>query len=306
MQHVNSSFDDAVLLFLQYCEAEKDYSEYTRDRYRHSLHFLRMYAQEVCEVVPSLEDFDSELLRSFPGWLHDRGLAKKTLRLHLSAVRSFFRFCLRRRLVSNNPTALLSSPKVEKKLPSFLQPAEVEKLMQSFDLESAEGCRNAFLCELLYSSGLRVSEALQLDLNSIDTRNAIVRVRGKGRKDRVVPVGQAAIDALKRYQNRRDEFAADDSEKALFLDRKGRRLNASQAWEIVHNALNGITEAVQKSPHVLRHTFATHLLDNGADIQAVSEMLGHASLSTTQVYTHVSIERLKDAYRQAHPRAEKQ
>ena len=181
---------------------------------------------------------------------------------------------------------------------------EIEMLMQKFDQNTPEGSRDAALTELLYGCGLRISEALQLNINSIDKSAMTVRVLGKGSKERVVPMGRKAMEAIGVYQKLRAELCKSELEKALFVDAKGRRLSATQAWRIIRDAMTGITESKQKSPHVLRHSFATHLLDNGADIQAVSEMLGHASLSTTQVYTHVSVERLKAAYKQSHPKAE--
>jgi site-specific recombinase XerD len=202
-----------------------------------------------------------------------------------------------------NPANILTAPKVEKKLPSFLQAKEVVILMQSFDRSTPTGSRDAALAELLYGSGLRISEALQLELHSVDRRRSSVRVMGKGSKERIVPVGKATLDALQTYSALRSGFHAPVTETALFLNNNGKRMTPSQAWSVINKAMHGITESKQKSPHVLRHSFATHLLDNGADIQAVSEMLGHASLSTTQVYTHVSVERLKAAYKQAHPKA---
>jgi integrase/recombinase XerC len=161
------------------------------------------------------------------------------------------------------------------------------------------------LCELLYGSGLRISEALQLNVGDVDEQARTVRVLGKRSKQRVVPVTQAAVDAIRRYVGMRGEGLGIRGEAVpLFLGARGQRLSPAVAWRIVNKALGPLTESARKSPHVLRHSFATHLLDNGADLNAVSEMLGHSSLSTTQVYTHVSVERLKDAYKKAHPRSE--
>ncbi len=323
LQHM--TLRDAREHYSQYCASERAYSLHTQDRYAHTLDFLFSFFEEDGQVLPSVDEVRLEDLRPFLGWLHDKGLAKKSLRLHVSALKSFFRFCAKRGFVSANPAAALSAPRVEKKLPSFLQPEEVQHLLEKFDQNEAEGSRNALLAELLYGSGLRISEALQLNVGSIDTTQKLVRVRGKGRKDRVVPVSSPTLKVLDRYMKLRSKLAQHPSTEnlasskasapvplgqnsarntALFLDRRGRRLSAAQAWSIIHDAMQGVTESAQKSPHVLRHSFATHLLDNGADIQAVSEMLGHASLSTTQVYTHVSVERLKAAYKQAHPKAE--
>ena len=175
--------------------------------------------------------------------------------------------------------------------------------MEKFDRQTPEGSRGAALAELLYSSGMRISEALQLDITSIDRTTMTVRVIGKGSKTRLVPIGSPSLDAIETYMNHRHLYITNESESALFVSNSGKRLSSSQAWRIINSAMKGVTESKQKSPHVLRHSFATHMLDNGADIQSVSELLGHASVSTTQIYTHVSIERLKQAYKQAHPKA---
>ena len=224
--------------------------------------------------------------------------------MKLSAVKAFFKFCTKRGYIKQNPSLNIVAPKVEKKLPSFLQLSEVEKMIENVDASTTVGIRDVALVELLYGCGLRVSEVLQLDVDSIDIKSSSVKVLGKRSKYRIVPVGSKAVSAVVSYKKVRNDLCIDSSEQALFLDAKGKRLSPKKAWAIVKNAMIGVTDAKQKSPHVLRHSFATHLLDNGADIQAVSEMLGHASLSTTQVYTHVSVERLKSAYKQAHPKAD--
>ncbi|MFA6572382.1 MAG: tyrosine-type recombinase/integrase, partial [Bacteroidota bacterium] len=198
---------------------------------------------------------------------------------------------------------LVSTPKTDKKLPSFLLQNEVVNLCESFDTSTPIGARNLALTELLYSSGLRISEALQLNTEDINSSNKIVKVLGKGRKERIVPIGEKAMTALQNYLKLRQKIHKELGENALFLSAKGKRMNTVGAYRVIHNAMQSVTESPQKSPHVLRHSFATHMLDNGADIQSVSEMLGHASLSTTQIYTHVSVERLKETYKKSHPKA---
>lgn len=294
----------AVDQFLQYCTTEKGYSPHTVDRYRHTLTLFCTYVDEWIGNEAELATLQLNDVRPFLGWLHDKGLSNRTLRLHVSALRSFFRYCLRNNLVPSNPVALLVVPKMEKKLPSFLQSTEVSLLMDRFDRSNAVGARDAALAELLYGSGLRISEALSLQVDSVDMRRSTLRVTGKGGKQRVVPIGTKALQAINEYLQKRNELCATPLQRALFVTSKGSALGASQAWRIIHRAMDGVTESRQKSPHVLRHSFATHLIDNGADLQAVSDMLGHASLSTTQIYTHVSVERLKAAYNQAHPRAD--
>ena len=181
---------------------------------------------------------------------------------------------------------------------------EIANLLAHLDKSDPVQARNAALIELIYSSGLRISEALQLNLGDINNDSGTVKVSGKGRKERIVPIGRKAAEAINVYLKLRSKLEKDFPEKALFITKRGKRLCPVGAYNAVKKAMEGFTQAGQKSPHVLRHSFATHLLDNGADIKSVSEMLGHASLSTTQVYTHVSVERLKNAYKMAHPKAE--
>ncbi|MFM8473736.1 MAG: tyrosine recombinase XerC [Candidatus Kapaibacterium sp.] len=294
----------AVDQFLRYCSTEKGYSPHTVDRYRHTLSLFCAFIDEWLGSGTEPDALRLNDVRPFLGWLHDRGLANRTIRLHVSALRSFFTYCLRAGIISANPAALLVVPKSEKRLPTFLQATEVADMMDRFDRTTVVGCRDAALTELLYGSGLRISEALSLRTDSIDERRSTVRVTGKGGKQRIVPVGGKSMQAIRDYLGMRSGMKDAAVRTAMFLTTKGTPLGASQAWRIIHRAMEGITESRQKSPHVLRHSFATHLIDNGADLQAVSDMLGHASLSTTQIYTHVSVERLKAAYMRAHPRAD--
>ncbi|MFN4985454.1 MAG: tyrosine-type recombinase/integrase [Ignavibacteria bacterium] len=295
-------FAEAVRSFLTSLDVEKAASSHTTVSYATALSQFQDYLLETYGMLPPVTEIVEADIRPFLGWLDDKGLAKRSLRAKLAALKSFFRYLLRSGIIDRNPTLTLPSPKTDKKLPSFLQAPEAAALWTTFDLTNIKHLRNRALCEILYGSGLRISEALQLNVGYIDTRARTVRVMGKRNKERVVPVTQESIDILAQLVARRSELAPSPDEPALFLGDRGRRLTAVSAWRIVRAALGPITESQRKSPHVLRHSFATHLLDNGADLSAVREMLGHSSLSTTQVYTHVSVERLKDAYRKAHPR----
>ena len=294
---------DIIDKFLLYCRTEKNFSVNTVTAYSTALLDFCNFLNEEYEGIPELEELETNDLRVFPGWLHDKHLTKRTIKLKVSAVKSFFKFCYKKNILDTNPAALLSTPKVDKKLPSFLLQNEVKNMMDSFDIEDHVQTRDLALIELLYSSGLRISEALNLNVNQINFSQKYVKVFGKGRKERVVPIGSNALDALKNYIGKRSLYPIKTNEEALFLSTRGTRMNSVNAFRIIKKSMLNFTEAKQKSPHVLRHSFATHLLDRGADIQSVSEMLGHASLSTTQVYTHVSVERLKDAYKKAHPKA---
>lgn len=294
----------AISTFLSDLEVEKGSSNHTVTAYRIALEQFAAYFEEMFEEQPDVTDITDQEIRPFLGWLHDKGLTKRSIRMKLAAVKSMFKYLVRTGVINSNPSRVVASPKMEKKLPSFLQQSEAESLSAAFDTTTVHGLRDRALCELLYGSGLRVSEALQLNVDDIDPRARTVRVLGKRSKERVVPVTRTSVEAITAYRKLRHELLVSADEEALFVGDRGGRLTPSSAYRIVKRALGPITEAQRKSPHVLRHSFATHLLDNGADLKAVSDMLGHASLSTTQVYTHVSVERLKEAYLKAHPRSE--
>ncbi|MES2764961.1 MAG: site-specific tyrosine recombinase/integron integrase [Bacteroidota bacterium] len=292
----------AIRAFIEYCEIEKNYSEHTLRAYQHALEEFYDFLKESFDEIPELNVLKAEDVRPFLGWLHEKGLNKKSLRVKIAAVKSFFAFCQKRGISDRNPAALVSSPKVDKKIPSFLQNSEAENLLKSFDISTVKGARDAAICELFYSCGLRLNELLKARLQDVNYTQNTIRVFGKGRKERVIPVGGKALISLKTYLLKRNELLKIPSD-LIFLSSRGAELNPSVVYRMVRAAMGNITESQKKSPHVLRHTFATHLLDAGADITAVSEMLGHASLSTTQIYTHVSVERLKNAYKKAHPKA---
>jgi len=297
---------DGIEAWLVALHVERNASEHTVTAYRIALAQFDEFCRETLADSVDVTEITEADVRPFLGWLHDKGLGKRSLRMKLTAVRSFFTWLVRTGVITKNPALLLSGPKLDKPLPSFLQESETTSVQTSIDTSTASGQRDLAFIELLYGSGLRVSEALALNIGDIDIQRRIVKVLGKRRKERIVPVTTAALDALAAYTQRRHELVSDMNETALFLGERGKRLSPQGAWRLVRRVLGPITEATKKSPHVLRHTFATHLLNNGADLSAVSELLGHASLRTTQVYTHVSVERLKEAYTKAHPRAEEE
>jgi site-specific recombinase XerD len=309
LQPTPTPFYDTLKAFLTYCEVERAYSVLTVSTYSYALEQFADYLHELYSEYPDLASITTTDVRAFTGWLHDKGHSNTTIAKYLASVKSLFRFAQKKLLIVKNPTAAVPTPKKEKKLPSVLQMKEVAATINTFDTANTTGIRNKALSELLYSSGLRVGELTGLNLGDFNGIDRTVRVVGKGGKERIVPVGKAAAEALHSWLSVRSEFAIhtcndDNNDKsAFFLTPKGKRMSSSGVYAVVHNAMRHTTEAKQKSPHVLRHSFATHLLDNGADITAVSQMLGHASLSTTQVYTHLSIEGLKASYAQAHPRS---
>jgi site-specific recombinase XerD len=234
-----------------------------------------------------------------------RGLAKPTQRLHFAALRTFYRFLGERHGLKTNPLQQVRLPKLEKKLPLVLTAKQIDELLSApLRVEKQPQApawmpaRDAAIMELFYSSGLRLAELVSLDVANVDIFSETVRVLGKGRKERVVPVGQPALESIQKYRHE-----AGVNVGPLFISKLRRRLTADNVWLVLKRYLRHTSIPVQVSPHKLRHSFATHLLDAGADLRSVQSLLGHASLSTTQIYTHVSVERLKTAYREAHPRA---
>ena len=281
-----------------------------------SAHTVAAYRRDLGELTDFLKTYfqsdewewsrvDRNALRRFLGHLANQRLARRTIARRLSAVRSFFRFLHREDLVEANPARTVRSPKLERSLPQWLSRGDAEKVFAVAENRAAEGTlrgvRDLAIMELFYATGMRLSELHGLDLDDVDLIGEQVKVRGKGRKERIIPLGGASVAALRRYQIRRNEVAARD--RAVFLNQSGKRLSRRQIQEIVRKAVEAGAHEAGVSPHALRHSFATHLLDAGADLLAVKELLGHASLSTTSIYTHTSKERLKKVYAQSHPRA---
>jgi integrase/recombinase XerC len=254
---------------------------------------------------------DRLAIRGFMGHLTRRGLGKRTVGRTLSAVRSFYKFLHRNEIVEANPARSMQSPKRDKYLPAYLDRAQIDLLFQMAEARAWEGkftdVRNLAILELFYSTGLRLSELAGINRDMLDLVSQQLKVRGKGRKERIVPIGDHAQLALRNYEAKRDELSrtlggkADRS--AFFLSRTGTRIGVRAVQLVVGKFLDEIDEDAGLSVHSLRHTFATHLLDAGADLRAVQELLGHASIATTQIYTHTSVERLKQVYAKSHPRA---
>jgi integrase/recombinase XerC len=289
--------------FVEYLDNEREYSNHTIQNYKFSIEKLSDYFMESYQVIPEVEEIEHDDLRPFLGWLHDSGLSKNSIRLRVASVKSFFKFCITRKYITKNPASIISTPKTEKKLPSYMLKDELNNMLEEIDESVPFELGIKALIELIYSSGLRISEALALNMNDIELISKTVKITGKGRKQRVVPVGNSAIESITKYYKHRASLLKNKSENAIFLSKSGKRLYPVAAYRYINSKMKTQTEAKQKSPHILRHSFATHMMDNGADINSVSDMLGHSSLSTTQLYTHVSVERLKEAYKKAHPKA---
>ncbi len=279
--------------FISYPEIEKNYSPHTILNYRIDLEdFLQFIGSTPIDGVDYL------FLRKFLAQLRTKHYRPRTLSRKLSSLRSFFRFLHREGFVQENPAVLLMSPKLDKTLPKFLSEDEVAKFIEAPLLKTVSGKRDRAILETLYSTGIRVSELVGLDTNNVDQIGNIAKVAGKGKKERLVPIGDKALDAIRDYlQDRKHQS------RALFLNKNGTRLSDRSVRNIVDKHIKAVSLTKSISPHVLRHSFATHLLNRGADLRSVQELLGHVNLSTTQIYTHVTTDRLKEVYNKAHPRA---
>jgi integrase/recombinase XerC len=303
--------------FLNHLQFERHYSSHTLLAYQTDLEqffdFLYRHFETPSLSESMLTQVDVLTVRLWMGELLEQGMQARSIGRKLAAVRSFFRYLVRQRILSVYPLSNIKTPKVAKRLPQFLTEEQTRKLfdeqLAALDPDSFEGRRDRALLELLYSSGLRLSELIGLNIEDIDMENMLLKVFGKGKKHRIVPFGSFAKDALKKYFEVRKNLLnihsarRQEDASAVFLTKKAARIYPMLVQRLVKKYLGGVTEMKQKSPHVLRHTFATHLLNHGADLRTVSEMLGHSSLSTTEIYTHISFERLKEVYQRSHPKA---
>jgi tyrosine recombinase XerC len=286
--------------FLTYLKAEKNYSPHTQINYAHDL-------KEFYDFLGKsrIQSVDVLFLRKYLAYLKEKDLSKKTIARRMAALRTFFKFLVREGHLSKNPMALLRTPKLEKKLPMVLEENEIDVLMNCPE-DDLSGRRDKAILETLYSGGLRVSELVGLSVEGVDFIGGSCRVIGKGSKERLCPLGDKALRSIQKYLELRDA-TPHKIQRALFLNhsrhKAGSRLTSRSVCRIVNQYINQTCRKQGVSPHTLRHSFATHLLNKGADLRSVQELLGHENLSTTQIYTHVSTQRLKEAYDKAHPRA---
>ena len=256
-------------------------------------------------TAKSIDEITRQNIIAYLQVMKDEGKSARTISRHISSIRSFHQFMLREKVTTNDPTVHIELPKIEQKLPRVLSLDEVGKLIDAPDLSKPQGVRDAALLELLYGTGMRVSELINLDVDHVQLTMGFVRVFGKGGKERIIPLGNKAIDACAKYiKVVRPKFIAKvDSQNALFVNMRGGRLTRQGCWKLLKAHALSVNIQKKMTPHILRHSFATHLIENGADLRAVQEMLGHADISTTQIYTHVSRSRLKEVYVKFHPRA---
>jgi integrase/recombinase XerC len=304
-----------VAEYLEHLAKERDVSPNTVRAYERDLRdFVGFLSHYYGGETWSWQGIDRLAMRGFLGHLAKRGVSKRSTARTLSAVRSFYRYLHRNEIVDTNPARAVGVPRLEKHLPGYLDRAQIDLLFAAAELRASTGTfidtRNLAMLELFYSTGMRLSELQGLSRGDLDMLTQQVKVRGKGRKERIVPIGDHAVLALRRYEQRRDDVltalatAGNRGDRdAVFIGKTGKRIGVRAVQKIVGAFLDAIDEDAGLSVHSLRHTFATHLLDAGADLRAVQELLGHASIATTQIYTHTSVERLKQVYQKAHPRA---
>ncbi len=299
--------------YINYLEVEKGASPYTVRNYINDLigNYKRgaekgFFQYLKLKRISSVEEVDKHVLRDYISWLMEQGVVKPSIARKLSAIRSFYRYLMREGTIEINPLEKASSPKLDRRLPSFLSVEETVRLLEAPDLSTPQGQRDRALLELLYASGLRVSELVSLDLEQMNLSTNEIRVWGKGSKERMVLMGEPAAQMLSLYLKQgRPELLGEKKSHAVFINRYGVRLLSRTIQKILEKYTSGANIDKRVHPHVLRHTFATHLLDGGADLRVVQELLGHAQLTSTQIYTHVSQSQARKIYLSAHPMAQK-
>lgn len=299
-----------------YAQILDDFVDYLAFQRLNSEHTVKAYRTDIKDLLEWLTDNDLDTLdqvrlidlRSWLGSLHSQGASSATLQRKGSVARVFFSWAKDEQLIDIDPAIRLKSTKVPKTLPVVLRQQELQTVMEaaiaySLEDESPKGVRDVALLEVLYGGGVRVSELCGLDLSSLDYSRRLIRVLGKGDKERTVPLGKPAWEAIENWLSRRNEWVTETSGEALFLGVRGGRINPRVVSRVVREAMKAVPDSPKVGPHGLRHAMATHLLEGGADLRSVQELLGHTSVATTQIYTHVSGDRLQKAFKQAHPRA---
>jgi integrase/recombinase XerC len=290
--------------YVSHIKLNKNYSSHTLAAYSCDLCDFCNYLGDKRVVIP-LVDVSCEVIRGYLSHLHGKELERKTAARKISSLRSFYKFLVSRGMIDASPVVGVRFPKRDRKLPIFLDMPDIEKLFSTPPADTWLGLRDRAILEVLYGGGLRVSEAAGLNLEDIDFGAAMIRVRGKGRKERLSPVGDYAIEAVKAYRDKLDDYGKIENfsyqRQALFINSRGTRLSDRSIRRNLDKYLTAAGMDISISPHTLRHSFATHILNNGADLRSVQELLGHKSIAATQVYTHLTTKRLKEVYDKAHP-----
>ncbi|NOQ26367.1 MAG: tyrosine-type recombinase/integrase [Bacteroidales bacterium] len=290
-------------LFLKYLQFEKRFSVNTIKSYNNDLNKFTEFISQSTEKI-ELHQVDEKLIRAWIVSLMEKDFSTLSIKRKISTLKTYFRFLLREGIVVSNPTDKVITPKSSKKLPAFVDEKHINNLLDDFSFgDNFSGIRNKTIVEMFYCTGMRLSELIELRTNSLDLYNGTIKVLGKRNKERLIPLHNLFLKSLEKYTEIKEKEFTNFKHDFLFVTDKGNKLYEKFVYRIVNKYLNLVTTIEKKSPHVLRHTFATHLLNRGADLNAIKELLGHANLSATQVYTHNTFEKLKTIYKQAHPRA---
>jgi integrase/recombinase XerC len=294
---------DLLQEFIEYLQLEKNYSQLTIDSYEHDLVSFFMFMNE--QSIPNINEVTHQDARLYLTKLYEERYAKKSISRKISSIRSFFKFLMRESKVEANPFAQVSLPKLEKKLPDFFYEEELEVLFQSIDCSNPVGQRNKALLEIMYATGIRVSECASIQLGDLDQHLSVLLVRGKGKKERYVPYGKFAHEAIQVYidNGRKKLMGENNVHPFLFVNQRGNPITTRGIRYIFDEMIKKAGSSKHIHPHMIRHSFATHLLNHGADLRSVQELLGHSSISATQNYTHVTKEHLRKTYLAHHPRA---
>ncbi|NLZ38822.1 MAG: site-specific tyrosine recombinase XerD [Firmicutes bacterium] len=288
--------------FIHYISVEKGLAANTLEAYNRDLHAFCSYLKK--ENINDFREVTRNSITAYLQALRKSGKATSTLSRNMASIRSFYNYLFQERLIVDNPTADLESPKLEKKLPRVLTTQEVELLLEQPDLQQVAGLRDKAMLEVIYATGIRVSELMSLDVLDVNLEAGFIRCTGKGAKERIVPMGSVAIHFVSEYLRRgRPKLIRNKDEPAMFVNQHGKRLTRQGFWKILKKYARQAGIKKDITPHTLRHSFATHLLENGADLRSVQEMLGHADISTTQIYTQLTKSKLRDIYKKTHPRA---
>jgi len=284
--------------FIQYISSEKRFSEHTIKSYSSDISQFQDFLSSEFDITNKVEEISFQLIRSWIAYLLENGINPRSVNRKISTLKTYFKFLLREGVLQDNPMLKVISPKSKKRLPVFIEEEQIENLLNKVEFEEGfVGERNKLIIEMFYVTGIRLSELINIKIKSIDFENNLVKVLGKRNKERLIPLSvnmlKELVDFIKKHQ----------LSNFLFTNLDGNKLYTKLVYRVVKKYIGEISSVNKKSPHILRHTFATHMLNNGADINAIKELLGHANLSATQIYTHNTIEKLKSVYKQAHPRA---
>lgn len=289
--------------FLKYLRFEKRYSDHTICSYKTDIEQFHIFCNSVIKNFDILK-VDHKIIRSWIVHLMENNISTRSVRRKLTTLKSFYRYMIREGIIPNNPADKIIFPRISKRLPDFVDQDAINLLIDSYDFgEDFEGIRNRLIFEMFYTTGIRLSELVNLRTTDVDTYDMTIKVIGKRNKERLVPYNIGLNKTIKEYIETKKGIAETGSPDFFFLTSKGNKIYNKLVYRIVNKYLQLISTIEKKSPHVLRHTFATHMLNSGADINAIKELLGHANLSATQIYTHNTFEKLKNIYKQAHPRA---